>query len=204
VTNNIVQLNRLVMLLTPVVLLVGTGCGPPPPQYNGEGTVSNTTMRHDGFVRIPEYTIVLSDLKLSSNFNREFQLGELSVFPTNSLALMLRFTDTHPWWRFSEFRPSQATEKDREPRDIGKIQSSLQYKLQTSLGLEVLGAEQPLKNFTWGQAELGNGSIRVDIYDSASIGASVAAGQSLKLSVSYSGDPAITNHAQLLLVCHKK
>lgn len=174
-------------------------------QYAGEGTVTNTTTRHDGLVKIPERTIRLISFDMHRDFERNFNIGDICFFRNTTVTVFVRFIDTNMWRHLSEFSPSRrASSSEDNLRNIDPLQNRLVYRLATEDGKVLMESDKSLKDYTWGQAQLGGGRFKVDIYNRSLAHGEIPKGSKLKLWFSYVGNPSLTNTAELLVVCRPK
>ncbi len=118
------------------------------PVYTGDGQIANTTTRHDGLIRIPEYSIRLAKFSLNENFEKEFKLGELSFFKHTTITVLVRFTDRHNWMLFGENNFS----KTNQPllkygwRPLDNLKSRLTYQVVDDSGKELIKSDKLLRN----------------------------------------------------------
>ena len=72
-------------------------------------------------------------------------------------------------------------------------------------GEEIIKFDKPIKDCVWSGLHLKGSLRRIDIYDRANADKETPAGKNLTFSFSFSGDPTLTNHAELVVVvCRSK
>ena len=173
------------------------------PRYTGEGSLTKTTTRHDGLVRIPEYTVRLKSFGLDENISQEFYLGSVGFFSQTTLGVYLRFTDVVSWEHFAALPPSMKTDAyvaRHELRAIDGMEARFSYEVLTEAGDVVFRSDKPLRDFTWGRRSLADGLQQFDIYDRSNARREVPHDASLRLRFSYSGTHLVTNRVELVLV----
>ena len=178
------------------------------PKYTGEGKIINTARWEDDIVRVPEYTIELASFSLSTNVQGNFSLGSISFFRRTAFTIFLRFTDDHPWRKYSESGSSaqlRRAYKNSGTKDIDKVQARWTCRVDVENGEEIIKFDKPIKDCVWSGLHLKGSLHRIDIYDRANADKETPAGKNLTFSFSFSGDPTLTNHAELVVVvCRSK
>ena len=170
-----------------------------PPSYQGDGQIKNTSYWADGVIYTTQYTIRLQTFDMSTDIQKEFDLGELSCFREPRLKVCLRLKDPHFWTRI---RPSEAKLAAREEwRNTDSVRSTFGYELRDQSGILLAQASKPLKDYVWSDGEFDSAVGReYEIYDLHHCGTGVPKGSKLKLSLSYAGDPALTNRADFVVL----
>ncbi len=189
-----------------VTLAVITGCRSTP-EYKGDGQIKNTSYWEDNLIRVPEYTIQLASFGLATNAAREFYLGDVAFFRKTALAVRIRFSDAHDWDHFKQLPPSLKADAyiaKHKMRDINEIKSRLSYRVETTTGNRLFQSDRQLADCGWARAYPASGLTRVEIYDPEDSRMDIPYATSLKLWFSYTGDPSLTNRAELVVVCRPK
>jgi hypothetical protein len=158
-------------------------------------------------VRTPRYTIKLASFGLDETKQREFDLGDLAFFKATTITVSVHFLDEHSWWHFHRLSPSEKTAKyvaEFKLRDLDRIVSVLKYRVSTAAGEELFQSDKLLGDYIWSGAVLRNGWSQVETYDPANASTFIRRGDHLKLWFSYSGDPSLTNRADLVIVCRSE
>ncbi len=185
------KMNHNLLLLGLIYL---AGCKSPV-NYSGEGVLSNTS--YSDYGRHTRYSIKLTTVALNTNLNQTFFLGNLAFFEDKTrMFVHLEFEGTDLWWRSSDKIRSQ------NPY-IDDLKSRLKYEIKTDSGTMLFQSDHSIAEYTWGQTSKGNHRNAVDIYNSGKIaipgGIRVPKNQALYLSLSYVGDPLLTNRADIVV-----
>ncbi|MGA2241656.1 MAG: hypothetical protein ABSH11_06410 [Verrucomicrobiota bacterium] len=176
------------------ILVMITGCGTTP-RYQGDGQIKNTSYFADAnlLCYTRQYAIRLASFDMSTNFQKEFNLGELSSFREPKITVCIRFKDRHSWYHLRK-----AVKFDF--RDIDGLKSRFGYRLSNQSRTLIAQPETLLKDYTWGggqsDSEIG---YEIEIRNDDQIRTRVPAGSKLKLWVSYTGDPSMTNRADFVV-----
>jgi hypothetical protein len=176
------------------------------PKYMGEGRIINTTSWEDNIARVPEYTLELASFPLSTNSQQTFSLGRISFFRKTTIAVFLRFTSDKPWEKHTRFTSSERFRRGYEIakiNDIDMLHARWICSVDVENGKQIIGFDKLLKDCIWSQSHFTGSSRIIDIYDLASHSKDVPASGNLTLSLSFVGDPALTNRAELVVVCKR-
>jgi hypothetical protein len=176
------------------------------PKYLGEGRIINTTSWEDNIARVPGYTLELASFPLSTNCQQKFSLGKISFFRRTTITVFLRFTSNEPWAKHTRFTPSEQFRRGYEIskiNDIDMLQARWICSVDAENGKQIIRFDKLLKDCIWSQSHIKGSSQINDIYDLASHSKEVPASGELTLSFSFWGDPALTNRAELVVVCGK-
>lgn len=184
-----------------VLLAAVAGCGSTP-HYKGEGQIKNTSYWADGLVHTTQYTIRLASFEMNKNVQREFELGELSSWREPRLTICVRFKDPLAWYHLTKSDARDARIATSENwQNIDNVKGRFGYQLSNQSGILVNQPEAPLKELNWGRGEFD--SAVGDEHEISSIdhvSTEIPKGSKLKLSVSYTGDPSLTNHADFVVL----
>lgn len=169
------------------------------PRYRGDGHIRNTSYWDDGVVYTTQYTIRLQTFDMSTDIQKEFDLGQLSLFREPRLKVCIRLKDPHFWTRI---RPSEAKFAAREGwRNTDTVKSTLGYQLRDQSGTVLAQSSKPLKDYVWSNGEFDPAVGReYEIYDLDHYDTRVPKGSKLYLSLSYTGDPALTNRGDFVVL----
>jgi hypothetical protein len=193
----------LITVSTIVTLLCGCASTT---RYTGEGQILDTTARHDGLVRIPEYTIELASFGLNTNFTREFHLGNVAFFRDTAVSVNVRFKDDRFWRHLAALPASMKTPEylaNYRSQDVDRLESHLHLKLTTNSGEVLFESDKKLKEYVWGMRQLEGGLYQFDIYERGGAHLEITR-DDLSLNISYTGDPTLTAVGKLLLICRPK
>lgn len=179
-----------------------TGCRTTP-QYQGEGQIKNTSYFADAnlLCYTRQYAIRLASFDMSTNFQKEFNLGKLSSFREPKITVCIRFKDQHVWERFTKLDANGTRIAAKfDWRNMDVLKSRFGYRLSNQSGTLLTQPETLLKDYTWGggvsDPEIGN---EIEIRNSDQARTRVPAESKLKLWVSYTGDLSITNRADFVV-----
>ena len=187
------------------LLLLNMGCHSIP-SYNGDGQISNTTYWADNLVRVRRYTIQFKSFPMNQEARGDIHVGNVVFFPKTKIFVYLRFEDEHSWEHFSKLHASLKTDEylaKYSKRDIDTIDGRLNVLVSTATGKRVVSVNKSLKDFIWSGEQSQDGRRMVKLYDLDNATSEIFKGDDLKLSFSYLGDPSLTNHAELIVVCLK-
>jgi hypothetical protein len=182
------------------ILAMITGCRMTP-RYQGDGTITNTSYFADSCILCytTQYTIRLASFDMSTNFQREFSLGQLSFFREPKVTLGIRFKDSRTWEHFSKLHPRElklAARLGWQNKD--EVKSRMSYRFSNQWGTFATQPEMPLKDFIWSGAEFDRAVGReIEIGNQLEI--PVPRGSVIKLWFSYRGDTSLTNRADLVV-----
>lgn len=193
----------LITVSTIVTLLCGCASTT---RYTGEGQILDTTGRHDGLVRIPEYTIELAFFGLNTNFTREFHLGNVAFFRDTAVSVSIRFKDDRFWRHFAALPASMKAPEylaNYKLQDVDQLESHLHLKLITDSGKVLFESDKKLKEYVWGMRQLEGDFCQFDIYEREGAHLDITR-DDLKLNILYSGDPTLAVVGKLLLICRPK
>ena len=172
------------------------------PQYHGDGRFKNTSHWGAWWMGDPRnYTIRLASFAMNTNVTQDFNLGRLGVFGEPRVTICIRLKEEHSWWHLSRYNAEEREfAAKRKWRNIDDVKSSFGYQLSNESGVLFSQTNTPLKNYTWSRALFDSDIGReIEIY-----GHHVATGvprrSRLKLHVDYTGDPALTNQADFVVV----
>ena len=194
------------LLVVFCLALIASGCALPVAPYTGVGQVRDTTYWADGVIRRPEYTIQLPDFALNTSVEQEYNLGNINFFHNTSMGVYMCFYDRSRWVRFSQYGSSPLAKQqihDLRLQDIDKIQARLHLRVMTKSGRELFSYDKLLKDCIWSGWQLPGQPNRIDIYDFHNNWSSVPKQEDLQLSISYIGEPLLTNAGFIILRCHK-
>jgi hypothetical protein len=181
------------------ILAMITGCTTP--RYNGDGQIKNTSFWADSIAYTRQYAIRLASFDMSTNFQKEFNLGKLSSFREPNITVCIRFKDQNIWEHFNK---KSAKEAMRAAEfgflNMDALKSRFGYRLSNQSGILIAQPETLLKDYTWGgdqsDDEIG---YETEIRNDDQFPTRVPAGSKLKLWVSYTGDPSMTNRADFVV-----
>ncbi len=184
-----------------VLLAAVTGCNTTP-HYRGEGQIRNTSYWDDGVVHTTQYTIRLASFEMSANVQREFELGELSSWREPRLTVCVRFKDPRAWYHLAKSDAREARVGASENwQNIDDLRGRFGYQLSNQSGVLLSQPEAPLGEFNWGRGEFDREvGDEHEISKLEHVGTAVPKGSKLKLSVSYTGDPGLTNQADFVVL----
>lgn len=184
-----------------VLLAAVAGCSSTP-RYRGEGQIKNTSYWADGLVHTTQYTIRLASFEMSTNVQREFDLGELSSWREPRLAVCVRFKDPRGWERLANSSARQGRIAASENwQNIDVVKSRFGYQLASQSGVLVSQPEIPLRDFNWGRGEFDPAiGDEHEISQVEHVRTEIPKGSKVKLSVSYTGDPSLTNRADFVVL----
>ena len=182
------------------VLAIATGCNTTP-RYQGDGYIKNTSYWADGVDYTTLYTIRLASFDMSTNVQREFNLGELSAVRAPTITVCIRFKDQFRWFHLAEADKLELkVAAENSWRDVDSLKSTFSYRLSNQSGTLL---EQPttlLKDYTWGGGQIDpEVGSEIEIRNSNQARTKVPPGSKLKLWVSYAGDPTLTNRGEFVV-----
>jgi hypothetical protein len=182
------------------ILAMITGCRTTP-RYQGDGQIKNTSFWADSIAYTRQYAIRLASFDMSTNVQKEFNLGELSSFREPKITVCIRFKDRYGWYHFTKFNAKETRMAAKfDFRNIDGLKSRFGYRLSNQSGTLIAQPETLLKDYTWGgdesDSEIGQ---EIEIRNSDQVRTRVPAGSRLKLWVSYTGDPSLTNRADFVV-----
>lgn len=184
------------------ILVIMTGCGTVP-SYRGDGHIKNNSYFMDAtiFGHTTLYTIRLESFDMSTNIQKEFDLGELSHFREAIITVCIRFKDGHSWDHFTKLNAQELKIAAKyDWRDLDSLKSSFGYRLSNQSGTLLTQPETLFKNYTWGGGQIDSEIGReIEVRNSDQARTQVPAGSKLKLWVSYTGDSALTNRADFVV-----
>jgi hypothetical protein len=178
-----------------------TGCHTTPSWYRGDGQIKNTSYFADGsiFCYTTEYTIRLASFDMSTNIQKEFNLGELSSFREPRITVCIRFKDQYLWSHFTAKEAKMLAKYGW--RNLDNVKGSFGYRLSNQFGTLIDQPETILKNYNWGggqsDSEFG---WETEISSINHDHTEIPKGSKLKLWVSYTGDPSLTNRADFVVL----
>jgi len=124
------------------ILAVITGCYTTPSWYRGDGQIKNNSFFADGSIlcHVTEYIIRLGSFDMSTNVEKEFNLGRLSSFREPVLTICILVRDQNYLGCFDKFR-SQC------------LNATFGYRLSNQSGILVDQPPKLLKDYDWGGRE---------------------------------------------------
>ena len=89
-------------------------------------------------------------------------------------------------------------------RELDNLKSRLAYQLVDDRDRELIKSDMLLKDYVWSSESLRNSENRIDIYNKNNAHTEIPNEKKLRLLYSYTGDAALTNQAEIVLICRSK
>ena len=138
---------------------------------------------------------------MSTNVQREFNLGELSAVRKPRITVCIRFKDQFSWFHLAKGDAQELKiAAESNWRDIDKLKSTFAYRLSDQSGTLLDQPKTLLKDYTWGGGQIDpEVGSEIEIINSNQARTQVPPGSKLKLWVSYTGDSSLTNQADFVV-----
>jgi hypothetical protein len=180
-------------------LTIITGCRATPSWYHGDGQIKNTSFWADGVDYTTQYTIRLASFDMSTNFQGEFNLGELSHLREPRITICIRFKDQNLWTHFTA--EDEKVLANTRWRNLNNINGSFGYQLSNQFGTLRNQPMKQLKDYNWGGGQFDSEvGLETEISNIHSNHIAIPKGSQLKLRVSYIGDATLTNRADFVVL----